>query len=134
MDPSDLKRVLTHLKVTFNSTGKKELQTLLRDSLPPELTQKLQEAESALQHAGEASAHADADDLGENVLTLEPKEALQFFNKLDIERAKSVLAHYKVPLDTANSGKKQLLQLPQSTNPTARTTASRPTTGGSRTH
>ena len=102
--------MLTHLKVTFNNGGKKELQTLLRDSLPSELKDKLREAESELHLASEASARAAADDLKDKILTLEPKAALQHFNKLDIEGAKSVLAHYKVLMDTAST-KKQLLQL-----------------------
>ena len=110
LDPGDLKRVLTHLKVTLSNTGKKEMQTLLRDHLPQELAQKLQEAQTSLQQDGEARARADAEDLQQRILSLEPKEALHHFNKVDSERAKSVLAHYKVPLDIAST-KKQLLQL-----------------------
>ena len=78
--------------------------------MPAELQEKLQGAESAQQQAGEASARADADDLGGKILTLEPKEALRHFKQLDIERLKSVLAHYKVPVEAAST-KKHVQQL-----------------------
>mmetsp|Transcript_5660 Transcript_5660/g.9791 ORF Transcript_5660/g.9791 Transcript_5660/m.9791 type:complete len:405 (+) Transcript_5660:129-1343(+) len=119
LGPEEVKKILTHLGAKYTTTNRKDLQNMLRDHLPDEIKLKLKEAEDEAKETEKTKAQAEGEDLLGKINSLTPSEALQMFNKLDINSCKSVLVNFFKVGWISGSNKKQAQQLVLENLPTA---------------
>jgi hypothetical protein len=96
--------------VEVASDRKKDLQSAVAGSLPPELATKLERARAEAIAAEEAVCKECADELLDKLTSLEPSVALKHFKAQDVKKLKQVVSHLLGPPSTGVD-KKELLVL-----------------------